>query len=81
MENFFGFSRPSTLEVGGQYFLLDGRGKSRTQVPIPVRFADYDPCPAFVIVFTDRGQKRRCPRDELFAGTGVVPSQQPERIV
>ena len=76
MENYFSFSRPSTLEVGGRYFLLDGGSKSHAQVPIPVRFADYDPCPAFVIVFTDRGQKRRCPRDELFAGVGIAQSQQ-----
>lgn len=58
--------RPGTLEFGKEYLILRQENGNKPALT-PVRFAGYDTCPAFVIVYTDRGKKWRCPRDELFA--------------
>ncbi len=57
--------RPSTLEVGKEYLLMSGRDAAKNPVLIPVKFAGYDPCPAFIIVQNELGRVR-CARDDLF---------------
>lgn len=60
--------RPTTFEAGREYLWIERQGNGREKVMIPVRFAAYDACPAFVIVHTALGRKWRCPRDALFTG-------------
>lgn len=67
MEHVSRLERPRTFEEGGMYVLLERGEKGRDQVLTPVRFSAYDPCPAFVIVRTEVGKKRRCLREEIFA--------------
>jgi hypothetical protein len=71
MEQNLVLTRPRAFVYGNEYLLIEQPVKNvQKQVSVPVRFAAYDPCPAFVIVRTERGLKRRCPRDELFTGPG-----------
>jgi hypothetical protein len=63
-------TQPSTLIHGGNYLLLERREGGRKQVLTPVKFTAYDPCPAFVIVATEIGNKQRCPRDALYTESG-----------
>jgi hypothetical protein len=58
--------RPTTFETGREYLFLEQWSKGRKGALTPVKFYTYDPCPAFVIVRTEMGNKWRCPRDELF---------------
>ena len=58
--------RPRTLEVGREYLLLEHNGDGHGPAVMRVRFTSYDPCPAFVILRTEWGKKRRCLRDDVF---------------
>ena len=60
--------QPSSFEYGGTYLLLESEGNGRQPSFTHVKFAAYDPCPAFVIVRTEIGKTRRCPREQLFSG-------------
>ncbi len=73
MENDSRLEHPRTFKDGEEYFLLERVENGHDQVLTPVRFSAYDPCPAFVIVRTEAGQKRRCLREQVFTG-GLVLS-------
>jgi hypothetical protein len=60
--------RPMTFESGREYLLVERQGKGNQPTMTRVRFAAYDPCPAFVIVRTEVGKKWRCPRDAIYLG-------------
>jgi hypothetical protein len=60
-------TRPTTLEAGAEYLLLEYFEEKEKPTLTPVTFASYDPCPAFVIVRTSLGKKWRCPRESIFA--------------
>ena len=60
--------RPITFESGREYLLMERQGKGNQPTLTRVRFAAYDPCPAFVIVRSEVGKKWRCPRDAIFTG-------------
>jgi hypothetical protein len=49
---------------GAEYLWRKKRG-GRLQTLVPVRFVDYDTCPAFVIVRTLAGERWRCPREDV----------------
>jgi hypothetical protein len=66
METFSSLTRPETFDINREYFIVERRGNGRQQSVLPVRFYAYDPCPAFIIVCTQMGDKLRCSRDELF---------------
>lgn len=57
--------RPQTLEAGHEYLLRSEPAKNIALSLVKVRFVEYDPCPAFVIVKSPAGTKR-CLRDDLF---------------
>ena len=80
MEHVSRLERPRTFEDGGEYVLLERGEKGRDQVLTPVRFSAYDPCPAFVIVRTEVGRKRRCLREELFVGGFAHHSQRSSNL-
>lgn len=58
--------RPYTFTPGEEYWMVDQPEAAKEPAAVPVRFVDYDNCPAFVIVKTEVG-KLRCPREALFA--------------
>jgi hypothetical protein len=68
MERASGLTQPQTFEYGGTYLLLDAKEGAKKPSLTPVKFAAYDPCPAFVIVHTEVGKKQRCLRERVFLG-------------
>ena len=59
-------NRPQTLELGKLYLHRERLLNSMHQDPAVVMFSSYTACPAFVIVQDNSGEKKRCPRDDLF---------------
>lgn len=58
--------RPPTFEPGQTYAWFESRADQRGVAAIPVTVIAYDPCPAFVIVRTGAGERRRCLREQLY---------------
>ena len=59
-------TRPQSLENGKTYLYQDRVGVGQRQEFSVVKFLDYDPCPAFVIVQILDGSRLRCLREDLF---------------
>lgn len=59
--------RPSTFEPGRPYAWLERQQDHEEAATIPVTLIAYDPCPAFMIVRTEVGERRRCLREELYS--------------
>ena len=66
MNNANQLTHPITFEEGKDYFLMEQREVDPEQVQVAVEFISYDPCPAFIIVRDEKGEKWRCPREDLF---------------
>ena len=62
----FKLTRPHSLENGNAYLYQDRDGVGQYQNFSVVKFLDYDPCPAFVIVQKLDGSRLRCLREGLF---------------
>lgn len=58
--------RPKTLKAGEPYFYITRDVRGHPLVGCMVKFIDYDPCPAFVIIEQAAGSRIRCSRDDLF---------------
>jgi hypothetical protein len=61
-------TQPQSFEYGGTYLLLEAKEGARKPSFTPVKFAAYDPCPAFIIVHTEVGKKQRCLRERVYLG-------------
>lgn len=59
--------RPTTFEPGRSYAWLGSQQGQGETAAVPVTLIAYDPCPAFVIVRTEMGERRRCLREELYS--------------
>ena len=70
MQQVNGFVHPQSFQDGREYMLLFGPRNGQVNELVPVKFAAYDPCPAFVIVSSELGKRWRCPRDEVFSKAG-----------
>ncbi|MFC1923370.1 hypothetical protein ACFLY4_08775 [Chloroflexota bacterium] len=62
----FQLTRPHSLENGNTYLYQDRVVVGQHQEFSVVKFLDYDPCPAFVIVQKLDGSRLRCLREGLF---------------
>jgi len=62
----FQITRPQSLEDGNTYLYQDRVAVGQRQEFSVVKFLDYDPCPAFVIVQKLDGSRLRCLREDLF---------------
>jgi len=60
-------ARPSTFEKGRSYLLRLRQGNGETPEYVPVKFLEYEPCPAVVSVSDGEGKLWRIPREDLFA--------------
>ena len=61
-----GFIRPDTLVEGNEYLLIEHAGKESKLMLTTVRFVSYTSCPGFVVVSDGKGERMRCPRDDVF---------------
>jgi len=57
---------PSTFEEGKSYLFMERQVNTLAPATVLVMFVRYDPCPAFIIVRDEMGNKRRCLREDLF---------------
>ncbi|MDX1435409.1 MAG: hypothetical protein R3335_01265 [Anaerolineales bacterium] len=62
-----GLIRPTTLKDGGRYLLREQLWECRRSAYRPVKFVQYDPCPAYVVVEDQCGRKRRCLREDIWS--------------
>jgi hypothetical protein len=60
-------SRPATFEPGQPYAWRGSQQGQGEAAAIPVTFVAYDACPAFVIVQTKAGERRRCLREQVYS--------------
>ena len=60
-------TRPQTFKNGNAYLRQDRNGGGQRQAISVVKFLNYDPCPAFVIVQIMDGSRLRCLREDLYA--------------
>ncbi|UCD97836.1 MAG: hypothetical protein JSV42_12815 [Chloroflexota bacterium] len=67
--------RPYTFDRGNTYLYRDRDLNGKRGNPQLVKFAAYDPCPAFVIICLKDGKRLRCLRENLYEVTGVNPNQ------
>jgi hypothetical protein len=58
--------QPASFEEGKIYYHRERQTNGGEPPLQPVTFLAYDSCPALVIVRNDEGDRRRCPRDEIF---------------
>lgn len=70
------FVRPVVLVEGSGYLMLETSGREQNEILRPVVLTAYDPCPAFVIVRTEYGQKQRCPREAIFSTNPISSNPQ-----
>jgi hypothetical protein len=66
MDNSTTLKRPVTFTEDGEYYWKESKDETGIYKLTRVWFVEYHPSPAFVIVSDEQGQKRLCPRDELF---------------
>jgi hypothetical protein len=59
-------TRPLSFENGFSYLYQERDAVGQRQEISVVKFLDYDPCPAFVIVQILDGSRLRCLREDLF---------------
>jgi hypothetical protein len=62
----FDFTRPISFTIGESYLYWERNIDGNQQTPTIVRFVDYTPCPAIVIIKNHDRRKQRCLRDDLF---------------
>jgi hypothetical protein len=60
------FIRPQTLDTGEIYLYRERNYHGLRQTTTEVRFVNYTPCPAVVIIKHRNGSKQRCLREDLF---------------
>jgi len=60
------FTRPQSFKTDEIYFFRERNIDGNRQSPIVVRFLNYAPCPAIVIIDHPDGSKQRCLRGDLF---------------
>lgn len=58
--------RPPTFEKGRRYLLRQRQGNGKAPEYVPVKFVDYEPCPAVVSVSDGEGKLWRISREDLF---------------
>ena len=58
--------RPPTFEKGRSYLLRQRHGNGKDSGYVPVKFLEYEPCPAVVMVCDGEGKLWRIPREDLF---------------
>jgi hypothetical protein len=59
--------RPGSFENNGKYLLRVCQNNENNPVYIPVKFINYDACPALVVVRDSDGIMWRIPRDDVFS--------------
>jgi len=59
-------TRPPSFENGFSYLYQERDAVGQRQEISVVKFLDYDPCPAFMIVQILDGSRIRCLREDLF---------------
>jgi len=62
----FQITRPQSFENGNTYLYQERDAVGQRQELSDVKFLNYDPCPAFVIVQIMDGSRLRCLREDLF---------------
>jgi hypothetical protein len=67
--------RPTTFEPGRSYAWLGSQQSWGEAAAVPVTFVAYDPCPAFVIVRTEAGEKRRCLREQVYSLSAIIEAK------
>ena len=65
-------TRPYTLDFGKEYYLRVRQDSGIYPTYFPVRFTNYDPCPALVVVDKGDGQLWRVPRDDIFTAEVTI---------
>lgn len=60
-------SQPQSFENGNVYLYRERGPDGHRRAPSVVKFVNYDPCPAFMIVYTLDGFRQRCLREDLFS--------------
>jgi hypothetical protein len=73
--------RPLTFEPGAACFWIEPVNQCQAVAAEPVWFVCHDPCPAFVIVRTEDGRRKRRPRAEIYTSPEYAPGvSQPVRF-
>ena len=60
------FARPQSLDIGKIYLYRERNYEGERQTTTAVKFVNYSPCPAIVIIKLRNGSKQRCLREDLF---------------
>ena len=60
------FTRPESFYIGRKYLFRERNYLGERRSIETVKFVDYTPCPAIVIIKLDNGCKQRCLREDLF---------------
>jgi hypothetical protein len=60
------FIRPQSLDSGEIYLFRERNYHGMRQTITTVKFVNYTPCPAIVIIKYMNGSKQRCLREDLF---------------
>jgi hypothetical protein len=63
-------TRPQSFKDGNAYLHQDRNRDGQRQAMSIVKFLDYDPCPAFVIIQIMDGRRLRCLREDLYTFRG-----------
>lgn len=64
--------RPHTLNIDNEYFLRFHQDKGQCPVYLPVRFVNYDPCPAMVVIRKGDGKLWKVPREDVFTAEPTI---------
>jgi len=60
-------SQPKSLEKSNFYLYRERDSDGHRRPPSVVKFINYDPCPAFVIIQILDGSRLRCLREDIFS--------------
>ncbi len=65
-------TRPKTLDNGKEYYLRVRQANGSYPTYIPIKFIDYDPCPALVLITQGDGHIWRAAREDLFTTEAAI---------
>ena len=60
------FTRPDSFDNGKKYLFRERNYDGERRSIETVKFVDYTPCPAIVIIRIENGNRQRCLREDLF---------------
>jgi len=65
-------TRPYTLDYGKEYYLQIHQDNGSYPSYLPVKFVNYDPCPAMIVVSKGDGQLWKVPREDIFTAKVTI---------